>query len=350
MGGVEVQKATSPFSAGGKQYPAGTWVMKAAQPFRGYLVDLMEPQKYPEIRTGESGAVKRPYDLAGWTLSYQMGVKVDRLDERFEAALETAGVVEAPEPLLDHKQNAGFIALARALKDGGKVYRAGDGSFLTGRTEAAKWEVSAPRVALYMPWTASIDAGWTEWVLDTFEIPFTALRNAEVKAGGLRAKYDVVILAQQSMQSILHGQRAGTRTGAGRYGAAEKSQPRSEHAGGIGIVGVKALEEFVRAGGTLVAFDTAAELPMEMMDIGVRNALRAGGAGGWYCPGSLLRVTVDTTHPLAFGMPEEAIITMTGGQAFEVTLMKEYNKGNQEARPPPEGRGWRRVRARYPRQ
>jgi hypothetical protein len=177
-----------------------------------------------------------------------------------------------------------------------------------------------------------MDAGWTEWVLDTFEVGFTALRNAEVKAGGLQAKYDVIILAQQAVQSILHGQRAGSRTGAGRYGAAEKSQPRPEHAGGIGVDGVKALEEFVRAGGTLVAFDTAAELPMEMMDIGVRGTLRAGGATGWMCPGSLLRVTVDNTHPLGFGMPAEAIITMTGGQAFEVTLMKEYNQGKREAR------------------
>lgn len=332
IAGVEVQKAASAFTAGGKQYPAGTWVMKAAQAFRGYLVDLMEPQKYPEIRTGESGAVKRPYDLAGWTLSMQMGVKVDRLDERFEAALERSAMVESPVPALDQKQNAGFIALARALKNGGKVYRAGDGAFLESKTEAAKWEVSAPRVALYTPWTANMDAGWTEWVLDTFEVGFTALRNAEVRQGGLRAKYDVIILAQQSMQSILHGQRVGTRSGSGRYGAAEKSQPRPEHAGGIGLEGAKALDEFVRAGGTLVAFDTAAELPMEMMDIGVRSALRTSGANAWYCPGSLLRVTVDNTHPLAFGMPAEAIITMTGGQAFEITLMKEYNKGNREAK------------------
>ncbi|MBE0659778.1 MAG: hypothetical protein IH602_18945 [Bryobacteraceae bacterium] len=64
----------------------------------------------------------------------------------------------------------------------------------------------------------------------------------------------------------------------------------------------------------------------------MRGTLRTGGATGWMCPGSLLRVTVDNTHPLAFGMPAEAIITMTGGQAFEVTLMKEYNQGKREAR------------------
>ena len=333
MAGIEVQRASSPFSAGGKQYPAGTLVMKTAQPFRGYLVDLLEPQKYPEIRTGESGPTKRPYDISGWTLSYQMGVKVDRIDDRFEAALAPEAMLDAPKPVLDHKQNSGFIALARALKSGAKLWRASDGAFLDSKTAAAKWEIAAPRVALYSPWTSNMDAGWTEWVLDNYEIPFTALRNGEIKAGALRAKYDVILLAQQAAQSILHGQRAGTRSGSGRYGAAEKSQPRPEHAGGIGVEGVKALDEFVRAGGTLVAFDTASELPMDMLDIGVRGTLRTGsGAADWYCPGSLLRVTVDPTHPLGFGMPAEAIVTSTGGQAFEVTLLGDYNKGEREAR------------------
>ncbi len=96
---------------------------------------------------------------------------------------------------------------------------------------------------------------------------------------------------------------------------------------------MKALDEFVRAGGTLVAFDTAADLPMEMLDIGVRGTLRTGsGVSDWYCPGSLVRVTVDPTHPLGFGMPAEAIVTSTGGQAFEVTLLGDYNKGERETR------------------
>jgi hypothetical protein len=178
-----------------------------------------------------------------------------------------------------------------------------------------------------------MDAGWTAWVLDNYEIPFTELRNDRIRKGLLRPDFDVIILTQQSVQSILHGQRTGARGGAGRYGAAEKSQPLPEHAGGIGVEGVRMLEEFVRSGGTLVAFDTAGELPIEMFDIGVRGSLRAGtGPNDWSCPGSLLRVTVDPAHPLGFGMPAEAIVTSTGGQAYDLTLLNEYNKGEHETK------------------
>ena len=55
--------------------------MPAGQPFRGYLMDLMEPQKYPELRTGITGPTKRPYDVAGWTLSMSMGVYVVRIED-----------------------------------------------------------------------------------------------------------------------------------------------------------------------------------------------------------------------------------------------------------------------------
>ncbi|HNY39375.1 MAG TPA: M14 family metallopeptidase [Bryobacteraceae bacterium] len=332
MAGIEVHRATGGFTAGGKLYPAGTLVVKTAQSFRGYLVDLMEPQKYPEIRAGESGPVKRPYDLAGWTLSYQMGVMVDRIDSNFDAELSKQDLMAVPEPVLDYKQNAGFIALARALKAGRLIWRTGGGAFLETKSDMAKWELAMPKVGLYAPWTANSDTGWTAWVLDAYEIPFTELRNDRIKQGGLRAGFDVIILAQQSVQSILHGQRSGGRRVSGAFGTAEKSQPRPEHVGGIGIAGVRALEEFVRSGGTLVALDSAGDLPAEMFDIGVRASLRAGaGPNDWSCPGSLLRVTVDPSHPLGFGMPAAAIVTSTGGQAYDLTLLSEYNRGDREA-------------------
>jgi len=333
MSGIEAHRAANGFTSGGKLYPAGTLVLKTAQAFRGYLVDLLEPQKYPEIRAGASGPVKRPYDLAGWTLSYQMGVKVDRVDENIQAELLKQDLLAAPEPVLDQKQNAGYIALARALKAGRTVWRSAAGAFLNSQSQDAKWALTLPKVGLYSPWTPNMDAGWTAWVLDHYEIPFTELRNDRVRRGSLHADFDVIILASQTTQSILHGQRAGARRAAGAFGAAEKSQPRPEHAGGIGAEGVKALEEFVRSGGTLITFDAAGELPMEMFDIGVRGSLRAGtGPNDWSCPGSLLRVTVDPSHPLGFGMPAEAIVTSTGGQAYELTLLNDYNKGGREAK------------------
>jgi hypothetical protein len=344
MGGIEVRRATAAFNAHGHEYPKGTLLMPAAQPFRGYLVDLMEPQKYPELHLGQSGPTQRPYDLAGWTLSYQMGVKVDRIDEPFTAASETAEDLNQPEPLLDSRRNTGYVALARLLKQGKSVYRAADGTFLTERSASAKWEVREPRVALYVPWTGNIDTGWTQWLLDRFEVPYYEAHNGDVRKGDLRKQFDVLILAAQSMESILKGVREGER-GRGRSGDASHSQQWPEYTGGIGVEGVRALEEFVEEGGTLIAFDSATELPLNMFPLGIRGLIRGSGsgeqggapaaavsAGGWYCPGSLLRVTVDPSNPIGFGMPKEAIVTSTGGQAFDITLLADFNKGERETK------------------
>jgi hypothetical protein len=161
-----------------------------------------------------------------------------------------------------------------------------------------------------------MDAGWTQWLLDQFAVPYELVRNEQIRAGGLRGRFDVIILAQQSMQSILHGTPEATKLRTG-----ETARQRPEFAGGIGLEGARQLEEFVRAGGTLIAFDSATELPLSLFPLDVRPGLRGGAQpeqGGWFCPGSILRMTADTKHPIAFGMPAEHYATSTGGQFFEI--------------------------------
>lgn len=325
LAGVQVKRARAAFRAGGKEHPAGTLVMPAGQPFRAYLVDLLEPQKYPELRSGAGGATKRPYDIAGWTLSMQMGVAVDRVNERFDADLEPwrAGAIE---PSLDRRDTHSFLAMAAMLERGERVTWAAGGEINSGK---AAWEVRKPRVGLYEPWAANADQGWTEWVLERFKVPFTLVRNGDMK-GGLRERFDSIILASQGATSILHGFRQG-EMGAGRVPAVQ----RPEYVGGIGLEGLLALDRFVREGGTLIALDSATELPAQFFPLAVRNVLRAPAGGTetrFYCPGSLVRITVDTKNPLAFGMPEEAIAFFNGGQAYEETLAPEYNKGDGEVR------------------
>ncbi len=315
--GVEVRRATAAFAANGKTYPAGTYLMPAAQPFRGYLMDLMEPQKYPEIRSGQTGPTKRPYDLAGWTLSYQMGVKVDRVDQPIDIKSDAVEAVVSPAPVLDPKKNSRFLAMARSPG------------------------IRKPRVALYQPYTANMDTGWTAWLLDNFEVKHTQLLNEEVRQGSLKEKYDVIILAAQSMSSILHGVREGELSGRGDWQAPSDSKnfQLPKFTGGIGLDGARNLLEFTRAGGTLIALDTATELVLDLFPVGVRGVLRgveAGGpastnsTGGWYCPGSILRLDVNIKHALAEGMPPQAYATSTGGQAFEISLAPKFNKGEKE--------------------
>ncbi|MFN3326471.1 MAG: M14 family zinc carboxypeptidase [Bryobacteraceae bacterium] len=332
-GGIEVRQARADFQAGSKRYAKGDYVLLAGQAFRPYLVDLMEPQKYPELKAGTDGPTKRPYDVAGWTLPMQMGVQVERVEELFEAALDRVAEVPLAARSVDHRENASFLTMAEQLARGGRVGWGRDGAILLdGDAEKAQWELRTPRVALYEPHQANMDAGWTQWLLDYFKIPHVLLKNDEVRKGDLRSRFDAIILAHQSAVSILHGARDGERPGGAAW--LPESVQRPEYTGGIGVNGLAALEEFVREGGSLLAFDGATELPVRMFPTPVRAVLPYSGESsqGYYCPGSLLRITVDTSHPLAFGMPAEAIAMSTGGQAFDVTLLPDMNRGDREVR------------------
>src|SRR5262249_53069070 len=162
-------------------------------PFRGYLVDLMEPQKYPEIKTGQTGPTKRPYDVAGWTLRMIMGVQVDRIDDPFEASLDADPDLRQVTPSLDHRDNSSFLSTIELLNQGAKVRWGADGEILVdGRSDKsafskAAYELSKPRVALYEPYTANMDTGWTQWMLENFRVPYSMLHNQDFRANNLRS-------------------------------------------------------------------------------------------------------------------------------------------------------------------
>lgn len=339
LGGIEVRRAKAPFTVGARTYAAGTHVMLAGQPFRGYLVDLLEPQKYPELRSGISGPTKRPYDVAGWTLSYQMGVQVDRIEDRFTADLDLQQKISPPAPSLDHRDNGSFLTMADRLKENQPLRWANDGKILQPNDEGfekAAFELRTPRVGLYQPYPENMDAGWTQWTLDEFRIPHTILRNEDFRRNDLRQRFDTIIFAQQRAESILHGIKQGEasvrRAGSGELPVLQ----RPEFTGGIALRGLANLEDFVRSGGTLIAMDNATELPLQFLPVGARGLLRASegeaGPGGYYCPGSIIRIEVDNTNPIAFGMPREVYAMSTGGQAFDITLMPEFNQGDRTTR------------------
>ena len=332
--GIAVHRARAAFAAGGKEYPAGSYVLLAAQPFRAYLVDLMEPQKYPDA---DGKLVKRPYDVAGWTLRMSMGVEADRIDEPFEADLERVEELPPPGDSYDHREIQSFVTTAELLAEGRQVRWSESGEILLkGRAEpeqfrAARWELRRPRVALYVPWTANIDTGWTQWMLDAFRVPYRVVHNRDVAAGGLRRRFDALILASQDPMSILHGHRCGEPTRKRKPELDALTRQRPEYCGGIGLAGLLELERFVRRGGTLIAFGEAARLPVEMFPLGVRETARSASPP-FRCPGSLVRIALDRTHPVAFGMPGETYAFCRGGQAWEIRLLEGANRGEREIR------------------
>ncbi len=316
LGAVDVSRAKAPFSAGGKQYEAGSFVVLMAQPNRGYAKDLLEPQHHPNRTNGPGGAPKRPYDMAGWTLAYQMGVRADMIKEAFQADLEPAAAASfKPDAVYaqgttyehDRRTNLAVKSAMDRLKAGERVGLT-PLQFITATSAGIAGQLPRPlhlpKVGVYKSYLASMDEGWVRYVLEQFDVPYTSIENKDVRAGNLKGRFDAIVLASQSADAIVNGHAPGAMP--------------PEYVGGIGLDGVAALRTFVEAGGTLVTIDAASELPIHYFNLPVRNALEGVRNTEFYCPGSLLKMKIDTTQPLMAGMPAEQAAFFVNGRAFDV--------------------------------
>lgn len=332
LGGVEVHRSKGGFTADGKTYPPGSYVILAGQPFRAYVVDLLEAQKYPDLREYAGGPPKRPYDMTGWTLPMQMGVSVARMEKPFTAELEPIETAPMPvrssEGYLSRRENMSYLLVNQALKAGKSVFVAAEkfaggdaGTFIVGQlapAEAKALRQRAPRIGLYQSWVANMDEGWTRWLLEQYGFDYTTLHDADIRAGNLAARFDCVVLPQQEFRSLLLGHQPGDLpSGESVNGPREPLMQRPEYSGGLGLEGASQLKEFVLSGGTLIAMDTAANLPIQLFGIPVRNVLAGVSNTEFYAPGSLFHVQVTPDHPLTYGLPKETIAFFVSSPAFE---------------------------------
>jgi len=382
--GVEVHQAEKEFSADGVPYPAGTYILYCAQPYRAHVNDMMEPQVYPNRSSYPGGPPEAPYDIAGWTLPLQMGVRRVSVDRPFEARAEKLDVIRLPRGEVTEAPDMtrGYVVRAGATDDyrfANRLFKAGIRFFIipfqTRWSTVAKMDVacgsffipyaesiderlpnlidgistvvtgisksysevktalrsmSPPRTGLYQPWTASMDEGWTRLVLDNFEFDYTSVHNAEIRAGRLGDRYDCLVLPSISSGSIIRGRSVDT------------TEP--QYVGGIGSEGVVELQDFVKRGGTLVCIGNSCNLPIGYFNIPVKNILSGKSSKDFYCPGSILRIWVDREHPIGYGSPEWVSGYFRRSQAFELT--ETSGKSTKNARKP-EVRYPARVVARY---
>jgi hypothetical protein len=350
-GGIEIDRALEPFHADGNAYPEGTHVILLSQPYRAYVKTLLERQRYPAKRMA-SGQPERPYDATGWTLPAQLGVTVRTIEHRFtlpslqrlSKGLVLPGVVKSdPNPshyVIDARGNGGAIAVNRlvaaslnpswlsaALDVHG--YRYAPGSLLVastaparpiverlaremglhvdgiqGRPKVPTTTIGRARVALYKPWLENTNEGWSRWLLEQYEFPFTSVTDGDLRSGHLRGRWDAIILPSAPSSQMVSGLPAGSAPAA--------------YVGGLGDQGVVALREFVEAGGTLICLNQAGSFAIEQLNVPLRDVARDASATDFFSPGSLLKIDLDPAQPIAYGMPRESAAFFDDSSAFEI--------------------------------
>ena len=374
-GGVEVHRARSSFEAGGRKYAKGSHVVLMQQPFSGFAKSLLESQRYPDIRPVAGAPPQRPYDVTAHTLPLLMGVEVAEIAAPFTADLEAVDRV-AVAPGRIEKGRGRFLAFGHRTGDLvalGRLLRAGvpvrwaTAAFRDGRrdlpagtllapgsarpqlaTLAAELGITvrpvrrappslllrAPRVGLYQSWVASMDEGWTRFVFEhQAGVEYATLHDRDLRAGALRARFDAIVLPDQTARQIVAGH-------------AEGALP-PEYVGGIGKDGVAALRAFVEEGGTLIALDSATALPIAEFGLPVTDFLSTFNVAGrdastdlestgrtadpFFIPGSILSVEVDRAHPLAHGLEATTPVWFESSPAFDVAagaVVARYPRAN----------------------
>jgi len=277
--GVEttLPKEGTNFKLAGNPLPNGTKLVRMDQPYGAFAKAMLEVQHYPNLRDATGHPIE-PYDVTAHTLPLLMGVAVHPVKAPFNYSPATgpvAGVAEA--------------------------------------RDACK---SPPRIelpAIYRSSVPSQDEGWTRWIFDSKEIPYGELGDNELRAGitvykpspSVTGKYYVLLIPDQSPRTLLEGYRAG-------------SMP-PELTGGLGPAGVKTLRDFVETGGTLVFLNRASDFAIEQFKLPLRDIVAGLPRTEFFVPGSILRIELDTSHPIAKGMPKETIAWAEDSPVFEVT-------------------------------
>ena len=382
--GIEVHRATEAFEVGYSVYPAGTVVIPAAQAYRPFLLVMLRSQRYPEVRPSVNGPIIKPYDVASWSLPLSMGVDIVESAQPLTGAFETIteadwprtakGVVEAAGTIIPAGADALYTAVNRLLADGRTVARIpGSGDvwidhaeidreslaalaeelYLPTReaTEAPEViaKIDAMRVGLFKPWVASMDEGWTRWVLEQYDFPMINVANEAIRSGEFTDTVDVLLFPDVETGVISEGKPGDSYWGRfvplpPKYSggidewkdadAPEQEKKSKKDTDTKRTTGGERIKEWVKAGGAVVALDSSADYFIDLFDLPVENVLDDLERSEFLCPGSTLRVHVDTTHPLGWGMHTDEAVYFAGSPAFKTRV--------------PDPRFDRAVVARYP--
>jgi hypothetical protein len=337
------------------------FVIPSAQPYGRFVAEMLGVQRYPKVKMAAGPSIITPYDVAAWSLPLMMGVEVQKVvlsaaeSKALRPISETdwpAGKLDgaAPAYALSHDANNASrlinaalkakrpVALARAdFSSDGVRYPAGTVLLEPGadlNPLAAKHHLklqrlsqvpAAPlaklrevRVGLYKPWLASMDEGWTRWLLEQYEFNLKTIDNGAVKSGKLNAAFEVIILPDVQKEVIVEGKPKREDDSMKYF-----TDFPPEYANGIGKEGTKNLKDFVSNGGTLIALAESGDLLIDEFNIPVRNVLAKAKPETFSCPGSLLRLELNSGHPITYGMPAETAAFVNEPIAYQTVLPGE---------------------------
>lgn len=357
--GVEVHRATTDFSVGGDSYPTGSYVVKTDQAFRPHVMDMFEPQQHPNDFAYPGGPPIAPYDNAGWTLAFQMGVEFGRILDGFEGPFElieglaeiSAGSVTgsgADGYLFDHRNNNAFLAVNRLLADGRQVAWLLDspvgvdlpeGAFYVAANQVDRSALEAlaaeigvdfhavaaprgqalrlrhPRIALWDQYGGSMPSGWTRKILEDFGFDFEIVFSAEIAAGDLRSRFDVLILEDGAVPSPTGGRDYGLPSDASRV----PSEYRDRIGSITAVRGVPEILDFARDGGTVIAVGTSSWLGfyagLPLSDHLVDNGRSLTG-DQYYTPGSVHSLKIESGSPLTHGLEDRLDVMISHSPLF----------------------------------
>ncbi len=374
--GITVLQAPGEFDVAGKRYPAGSYVVKMAQAFRPMVRDMFEPQDHPRDDLFPGGPPIPPYDIAGWTLAMQMGVKYDRILDGFDGPFTklkglqkpmARGVTGPANPagyLISHRSNNSFILVNRLLRDTDVYWlkgaaKAGSEDLGTGAiwvpasaealpilrkgandlgvavyavAEAPSgdaFRIPRVRIGLYDQYGGLMPSGWTRWLLEQYEFPFEVVYPQMLDAGNLKSRFDVLVFPDGALRGGAGGRGGGGR--GGRGGGADPQDVPEEFRDRLGRITedktIPQIKRFVESGGAVVTVGSSTGMAA-LLGAPLSNALTEKGPDGqeraltrdkFYIPGSLMRAQIDNNNPLAYGMPNQVDVFFDNNPVFRLS-------------------------------
>ncbi len=370
--GVDVERATKPFKVGAKTYPAGSYVVKAAQAYRPHVLDMFEPQDHPHDTEYPGGPPKAPYDVTGYTLAYQMGIKFDRILDGFEAPTERVPDLVSVQPgsvkgsgkagwLISHETNKSFTLTNRLLKAGQPVFWLKDGAkagkesfgpgaiwvpasaeaqsviaqgvkdlgidaYAVGAKPAGEATALKPiRVGLVDVYGGSMPSGWNRWLFEQFEAPFEVVYPQRLDAGDLGKDYDVLVFAD----GVIPAPQGGPFRAGRSFPQPKVDDIPAEFRPWLGAITddktLPQVADFAKNGGTVITIGSSSRLATVIgapVDVAVAkkdgDKLVGLSTKEFYIPGSVLRAKVDNRQPLAYGLPQDIDVFFDRSPTFNL--------------------------------